>query len=386
MSTAARAAVALVTFADPDGAGGVPRALRLLREGLAARGHGVTLHARPLAAGVRNTLVRRAWRRLDRSSEEVRRIRRALAALGTELRALPPGGVCVAFEPWTAATCAAAGRATVLRVAGLGASTDEWLRNGFVEEGSRHVPWLRATERAGFAGASRVVALSTAGRDAVLGLGADPSRIVVIPNGIAVAAAPPRAARDATGEVVVACVANLRAVKGVDVLARALASLPDALRARVRLVHVGDGAAAGNPTFEAARDALVAAGVAHTFRGALPHAEVEAQLAAADVFALPSRVEMFPNALLEACAAALPCVASDVGAVREILAPASGTSLVPPGDVAALAAALARLVNDAELRAQLGTANRAHVVATFALERTLDAWSRLVDDVARDAR
>lgn len=376
--------VALVTFADPAGAGGVPRALRLLRDGLTQRGHAVTVCACPLAAKVRNTLLRRAWRRIDPSSEEVHRIRRALRELGDAARSATPDTVCLAFEAWTAAACARAGRRTVLRVAGLGAITDEWIRNGFVAAGSRHVPGLRSLEREGFERAARVVALSTAGRAAVAGLGAADSRVIVIPNGVALP--PPRRPRARADRMTILCVANLRPVKGVDVLARALAGVPPASRASVRLVHLGGGNATGNRTFEEARGALAAAGVEHEFRGAVSAADVASALAAADVFVLPSRVEMFPNALLEAMAAGLPAVATAVGAVPEILGPENAEAglLVPPDDEAALGGAIVRLLEHDGLRAERGRANRSRVAERYSLEGTVDAYAALLRDVARE--
>ncbi len=368
--------------------------MRALRDGLSTRGHPVSVLSLQLATGIRNTLARRVWRRVDRSSEEVRRIRRALRRLADELRTVPEDAVCVAFEAWTAAICAESGRRTIYRVAGLGSITDEWIRNGFVDAKSRHIPWLRATERRGFQSAARVVTLSPAGRAAIAGLGAAAENVVVIANGID--PGPPPEPRSVSGdggdrdrsddaEVRLLCVANLRPVKGVDVLAIALAGLEDDVRRRVRFVHLGDGNAPGNPTFEHARDTLTRAGVAHEFCGAVPPRRVDAELRAADLFVLPSRVEMFSNALLEAMAAALPIVATDAGASAAVLGERAHTDglVVPPGDAAALAAALARAIGDLALRRAQGTANRARVQAEFSLERTIESYAALVCEVAR---
>lgn len=81
------------------------------------------------------------------------------------------------------------------------------------------------------------------------------------------------------------------------------------------------------------------------FLGALGPAEVRAVLDAGDVFVLPSRTEGLPRALLEAMARGLPCVASSVGGVPELL-PAH--RLVPPCDAAALAGRIAALIADPE--------------------------------------
>jgi glycosyltransferase involved in cell wall biosynthesis len=383
VSTDAPPETCLVTFADPDGSGGVPRMLRHLRDGLRARGHAVSILSRPLTRGVRQTLFRRAWRRLDASSEEVHRIRLALTDLEGAVESAAEGAVCVAFEAWTAAICARAGRRTIYRVAGLGSITDEWIRNGFVSARSRHVAWLRALEREGFEAAERVVVLAEAGRRAIAGLGADDDRVTLVPNGIAVGDSVDRSDRD--GRVVTAlCVANLRPVKGVDVLARAVAALPERRRAMVRLVHVGAGADPGNPGYARARAALEGSRVDHEFRGALPPDGVQAALREADVFVLPSRKEMFSNALLEAMAAGLPVIGTAVGATPEVLGmeTAAAGLVVPPDDPEALTAALDRLIGDGELRRLRGSANRERVLARYTLDHTLDAYARLVRQVA----
>jgi len=99
-----------------------------------------------------------------------------------------------------------------------------------------------------------------------------------------------------------------------------------------------------------------------------------AALAAADLFVFPSHVEGFPNTLLEAMAAGLPVVASDVGAVRELVTDGETGLLVPAGRSDALAAAMARLIREPALRQRLGAAARARVVQDFGLER---GWQRV---------
>jgi glycosyltransferase involved in cell wall biosynthesis len=71
-------------------------------------------------------------------------------------------------------------------------------------------------------------------------------------------------------------------------------------------------------------------------------------------------------------AAGLPVVATDVGAVREVVEDGVNGFLVAPGDDAAIAAAVERLVADRELRARLGAAGRALVERRCALEPLAD--------------
>jgi glycosyltransferase involved in cell wall biosynthesis len=97
--------------------------------------------------------------------------------------------------------------------------------------------------------------------------------------------------------------------------------------------------------------------------------DVPVLLASSDVFVLSSRSEGFPISILEAMAAGLPVVATDVGGIAEAVVDGETGLLVPPGNPEALAAALERLVDDVELRRRLGAAAR--------------AWARKCFDVPR---
>ncbi|GJF32009.1 glycosyl transferase family 1 [Kitasatospora sp. NE20-6] len=99
-----------------------------------------------------------------------------------------------------------------------------------------------------------------------------------------------------------------------------------------------------------------AAGEGVVFAGS--RADVPALLPAFDVFTLSSRQEGLPVALMEAMTSGLPSVVTRVGGMPEVLADDEHGLLVPPGDPAALAAALGRLAADPGLRERLGTAAR----------------------------
>lgn len=106
--------------------------------------------------------------------------------------------------------------------------------------------------------------------------------------------------------------------------------------------------------------------------------DVPALMAAADAFVLPSQVEGLPMVLLEAAAAGLPVVSTDVGGVAEIVSDGVTGLLVPPADSGALAAAMLRLQEaPAEERGRLAAAARAHALATYDLDRVLDRWEEL---------
>lgn len=104
--------------------------------------------------------------------------------------------------------------------------------------------------------------------------------------------------------------------------------------------------------------------------------------AAADVFALPTRADAVPWAVLEAMAAGLPVIASEVGAIPELLGESG--ELVAPDDVAGLTAALRRLTNP-ELRRQLGERAEARVRERYDNALQTPRIVSLLEGVARPA-
>ena len=112
--------------------------------------------------------------------------------------------------------------------------------------------------------------------------------------------------------------------------------------------------------------------------------DTEARLAAAHAFALPSRYEGFPNALLEAMACGLPCVAFDCASgPADIVTDGADGVLVRPGDVGALAAALDRTMGSPAERAALGDAAR-RVADVLSPPAVLERWAALMRDVGAD--
>ncbi len=193
-------------------------------------------------------------------------------------------------------------------------------------------------------------------------------RVVRIANGISLARANLRPASDAIpgfvrrpGDVVIGTLAGLREVKNLPRLVRAFAALPIAHgQARPRLVIVGEGPERAAIEAEAQR-----CGVADRLLlpGFLP--DPLSYVGLFDIFALSSDSEQFPISLIEAMAAGLPVAATDVGDIAAMVAPLNRSLIVPVADETALAAALARLTGDLDLRQRVGAANRTRAAAMF---------------------
>jgi GalNAc-alpha-(1->4)-GalNAc-alpha-(1->3)-diNAcBac-PP-undecaprenol alpha-1,4-N-acetyl-D-galactosaminyltransferase len=183
--------------------------------------------------------------------------------------------------------------------------------------------------------------------------------------------------RGAKGEPLLIGVGRLTAQKGFDILieafARVAAKHPD-----WRLAIYGEGPA--RPQLEALRDALSLQG-----RVSLPGLtrNVEPAYAEASLFALPSRFEGYPNALLEALAAGLPVIATSApGGASEILEDGKYGLLVAPGDAVALASALDRMMSDPTLRASYG-AQAPNAVANLDVEHIGRRWLDLLSGLRR---
>ncbi|MDZ7829190.1 MAG: glycosyltransferase [Halofilum sp. (in: g-proteobacteria)] len=162
----------------------------------------------------------------------------------------------------------------------------------------------------------------------------------------------------------------------VEAAARLLPRGPGSPGARLRLVLVGDGAQG-----TAVREAVTAAGLDDNTWLPGSRDDVPALLAALDVFALPSLAEGISNTILEALAAGVAVVATDVGGNRELVTPGQCGALVPPGDPAALAAALARYLHRPGLAAEHGTVARRRAVGQFSIDAMVSAYTETYDRV-----
>jgi len=209
------------------------------------------------------------------------------------------------------------------------------------------------------------------------------AQITVIPNGVDLSRyVPPTAAERGALRRTLSLdshrchgvfVGRLHPVKSVGTLLHALVDAPD-----VDLLVVGDGQE--RTALERLTDDL---SIAERVRFVGASDDVASYLKAADVFFLPSLGEGMPNALLEAMACGLPCVASErVGGVEELLGGDRARGFTAPGgDIAAWSEMMRQLANDATLRNTRGAAAATYVHANHSLDVTADRLVRLYLDL-----
>jgi glycosyltransferase involved in cell wall biosynthesis len=202
----------------------------------------------------------------------------------------------------------------------------------------------------------------------IVGRGIDRSKLTLIPNGIDPSALD-RAERDPAlrarlgldGRLVAGYLGNLDHWReGIDVLLRALAALRSRGREDIGVLVVGEGTRRAE--LEALARELGLAGRA-VFTGRVPHDQVAQYYSQMDLFVNPRVDEraarlITPLKPYEAMALGLPVLVSDLPALREIVDPPRRGAVAPPADVTALAAEIARLLDDPAERVRLGEAGR----------------------------
>lgn len=112
-------------------------------------------------------------------------------------------------------------------------------------------------------------------------------------------------------------------------------------------------------------------------------ADIPSFLGGLDIFAMISEPAGCPNAILEACAASLPVIATDHGGARELVIDGVTGRICPRGDSQSFAAALAGLAKDPAGRAEMGRAARLHMKKEFAISEMADRYRALILDVTK---
>jgi len=237
-------------------------------------------------------------------------------------------------------------------------------------------------------GLDRMVAISDAVREYLCQeAGLPPDKIVRIYYGIdptpycpdRAASVPTRASAPAAGPVI-GVIARLAPQKGHRVLIDAIPAIAERFP-DLRVRFVGHEALSTVDELRAyARDRGVADRI--LFEGFRAAAEVLPDL---DVFVLPSLWEGFGLVLVEAMAAGRPIVASSVGPIPEVVVDGVTGLLVPPGDPAALASTIVRLLEDPDLATALGRAGLARVEAEFRLDSMIARTQALYEELMEKA-
>ncbi|MGB5484759.1 glycosyltransferase [Parasphingorhabdus sp.] len=196
-----------------------------------------------------------------------------------------------------------------------------------------------------------------------------------IPNGIDVKRFEKKPQRGALpgftkreGEVVIGTVAGLRAIKNLPRLVRACAAAGE----NVRLVIVGEGPEKEAIMTEAARVGL---GERLLMPGFLP--DPARYIGLFDIFALSSDSEQFPISLIEAMAAGLPVVATDVGDIKSMVSQANQGFIKPLADESRFGESLTTLVQHQQLREDLGMQNRLKAQADYNESKMLGRYALL---------
>jgi glycosyltransferase involved in cell wall biosynthesis len=360
--------------------GGTEGQARALAAGLVRLGHRVTVltQARPDAPPVEVVDGIAVERRLTGRGRGAVFGLTYVASLLRHLRRLAPGHeVLHAHHLYLEALAAAwigrrLGLAAIAKPACAGADGDlARLRRTRV---ACALPLLR--------GLDRVVAISRQVREELLADRFDPARIVEIPNGVDTRRfAPPPDATQAAAELpaapeTVVFLGRLEAQKGTEAMlsawARVLSRRPSA-----ELLIAGDG-----PLRDSLERRVRDLGIGDRVRFLGVCGAPDRLLQASRAFLLPSRAEGLSNALLEAMATGLPCVASRIGGNTDLIEDGRTGLLVPPEDVEALADALLAILQDPERGRRLGRAARAAVVERFGMEAVLQRYAALYRSLA----
>ena len=355
----------------PGAAGGLETVVRLLAAGHARAGHSVHVaavldgggefagEAALRAAGVEVHRLALPGRAYVRERREVAALCRRVRPVAVHTHGSRPDVV-------DAGVARGLGHATVTTVHGF--TGGDW-RNRLYER----------LQRAAFRRFDAVVAVSRPLARELERAGIAPPRLHVVPNAYAGARDTPldrAAARRRLGVADelfrIGWVGRVSTEKGPDVLVRALAEVRDL---PVSVSVIGDGGE--RPSVAALARAL---GVADrlTWHGTMPDAA--ALFPAFDVLVLSSRTEGTPMVLFEAMAAGVPVVATRIAGIPELVEDGVSGFLVPPDDSDTLAAKVATLLDDPDLRTRFAAAGRAKVERDFNLSTEAARMALILTD------
>ncbi|MCF6290807.1 MAG: glycosyltransferase [Desulfobacterales bacterium] len=205
-----------------------------------------------------------------------------------------------------------------------------------------------------------------------------PDKLVVIANGVTLPSLdrkPSPASLPGQRPRIVA-VSRLVRVKRLDILLRAMHIVGQQHPGTTALI-VGNG-----PDRAALEDQARELGLADTLFFLGQRTDVADILQGADIFVNTSDQEGLPRSILEAMAARLPVVATDVGGTGSLVRTGRTGILVRPGDHQAVADAITELINDPDRAAGMGRCARELVRDSFSLEQATKLWEKLYNEVA----
>lgn len=231
---------------------------------------------------------------------------------------------------------------------------------------------------------SRIMCVSEAVRVSLLAMKLPERRLATIYKGHDIAWYAGDTSRAALCEIgipdkalIVGCNANMRPVKGVDVLLEAARLLPT--DGSLHYLLVGE---VRDPAVQKLAQLPHLRSIVH-----LPgyRSDGTALMRACDIFVMPSRArEGLPKALIEAMAGARPVIASNVGGIPEVVRSGTDGLLVPPEEPSALAAAIERLAKEPALRQSLGENARKRIENAFSVGASVDRLIALYSEIAAD--
>ncbi|MCC7418406.1 MAG: glycosyltransferase family 4 protein [Acidobacteria bacterium] len=252
--------------------------------------------------------------------------------------------------------------------------------------------WLAA----GIRGADRIVAVSPAMRERCRHVGLKDAKIRTIPNGVDTARFVPapaavRAASRArlglpSGLPIVAFIGFWSAEKGPDVLFRAWLAAREAAGADSALLYVGSTdeahAEVDRSRVRHVRARIGQLGLADRVIFVERTSDVASYLQASDLFAMPSSREGLSNALLEAMACGLPCIAAAIpGVTDSVIEDGASGFIVPPGDERALASVLTMLLRDRGMMEEVGRRARQTILERYAIDAVADRYLALYGEL-----
>ena len=223
-----------------------------------------------------------------------------------------------------------------------------------------------------------VIILSSRMKSSLTEHGFNLPAVQLIPNGVDITRFSPAHVDNSIDgrEQIVVCVSKLRYEKGIDVLLQAW-HLVHQQAPQARLIIVGNGGLQFQ--LECMAKAL---GIANSVEFAGLQTDVPTQFHRGGLAVLPSRFEGMPNALLEAMACGLPCVATRVSGSEEIIQHGVNGLLVEPEDYRGMAQALLTLLHDPLLAQKYGQAARETVERHYSFEQVMDRYVELYQRIA----